>query len=274
MSDCLQTKKDLESGSVSLATQKRKLNKAIALKCASLLALLFHNAGQVVFTRYASTRPDRERYLKTVAVLFGEFIKLTVSALVYFAVGHGWEKSTAGLRYYLIDDWRGMLKTGVASATFFTQNVLFFVALEKLDSGTYMLTSQSRILATAIFAVLILKRKLSTVQWLSLVVLCVGIGAVQVSMNYDGEDDLPLSNATTETFLNATTSPGSWTVSHLIASHENQMIGLLAVLVASTLSGFSGVYVEKILKTTDVGVLMQNIQLALMTIPIACLTIA
>lgn len=69
---------------------------------------------------------------------------------------------------------------------------------------------------------------------------------------------------------------------------ERPFIGFMAVVAASALSGFAGVYFEKILKTTaqvllnlsidiidllsQVSVWMRNVQLAVCAVPIAVLT--
>jgi hypothetical protein len=57
--------------------------------------------------------------------------------------------------------------------------------------------------------------------------------------------------------------------------HQNLVIGLLAVLAVCTLSGFAGVYIEKILKKDkNISIWMQNIELGLMAIPFSLLVIA
>ena len=53
---------------------------------------------------------------------------------------------------------------------------------------------------------------------------------------------------------------------------QNPLVGLGAVIVACLLSGFAGIYFEKILKGSDVTVWMRNIQLSVVAIPISYLT--
>jgi hypothetical protein len=76
----------------------------------------------------------------------------------------------------------------------------------------------------------------------------------------------PVLNSTLRTVLSSTVSP----VSH---HEQNPLIGFAAVVVSCLISGFAGVYFEKILKGSDVSVWMRNIQLALIAIPIAFGTI-
>ena len=54
--------------------------------------------------------------------------------------------------------------------------------------------------------------------------------------------------------------------------NDQALFGLLCVVVACVLSGFSGIYFEKILKTSDLSLWMKNIQLAVLSVPISAFT--
>jgi hypothetical protein len=57
--------------------------------------------------------------------------------------------------------------------------------------------------------------------------------------------------------------------------HQNLWIGLLTVLAVCILSGFAGVYIEKILKKDrHISIWMQNIELGLMAIPFSLIVCA
>lgn len=48
---------------------------------------------------------------------------------------------------------------------------------------------------------------------------------------------------------------------------QNHLLGFSAALTACFLSGFSGIYFEKILKGSDISVWMRNVQLSLLSLP-------
>lgn len=120
------------------------------------------------------------------------------------------------------------------------QNNLLYVAASNLDVATYQITYQLKILTTAIFAVLILKKQLIRTQWLSLILLIAGVAMVQLS-------DAKESNVNTE--------------------NQSRVQGFMAAISACVLSGLAGIYFEKILKGSDVSVWMRNVQLSLLSVP-------
>lgn len=56
------------------------------------------------------------------------------------------------------------------------------------------------------------------------------------------------------------------------SQEQNRLIGFAAVLGACTLSGFAGIYFEKMLKGADISVWMRNVQLSLLSLPFATVT--
>merc|ERR1711997_796184 len=53
---------------------------------------------------------------------------------------------------------------------------------------------------------------------------------------------------------------------------QSKVVGFTAALTACMLSGFVGVYFEKILKGSDISVWMRNVQLAILSVPLGLLT--
>ena len=135
----------------------------------------------------------------------------------------------------------------VPSAVYLIQNNLLYVAASNLDVATYQITYQLKILTTAMFAVTMLNKKLISTQWLSLLILIAGVAMVQLS---DVKENKSSANA----------------------EEQSKFIGFTAALTACCLSGFAGVYFEKILKGSDVSVWMRNVQLAMLSVPMGLVT--
>jgi len=140
------------------------------------------------------------------------------------------------------------VKICVPSLLYVIQNNLLYVSASHLDAATYQVSYQLKILTTAIFAVFILRKKLLQTQWGALVILVAGIALVQ----------------TAQTTVPAVLDPN--------APEQNRLIGFAAALGACVLSGFAGIYFEKMLKGADISVWMRNVQLSLLSLPFGLLT--
>jgi UDP-sugar transporter A1/2/3 len=71
-------------------------------------------------------------------------------------------------------------KLSIPAILYVVQNNLQYVAASNLDVATFQVTYQMKILTTAFFSVLLLGKRLSSVKWLSLLLLAVGVGIVQI----------------------------------------------------------------------------------------------
>lgn len=136
----------------------------------------------------------------------------------------------------------GFFKLLIPAILYTLQNNLQFVAASNLDAATFQVTYQCKILTTAVFAVMMLGQTLSIKKWMALVILTAGVACVQI----------PSSTVTT-------------------TQHQgNYMVGILAVGIACVCSGFSGVYFERVLKSSQhTSIWIRNIQLS-----VGCLGIA
>lgn len=91
-----------------------------------------------------------------------------------------------------------------------------------------------------------LNKRLHTHQWIALFILFVGVALVQVAQLNVPSDSV----------------------------HEQRpLVGFIAIVIACCLSGFAGVYFEKILKGSDVTVWMRNVQLCVSSIPLGLLSV-
>jgi UDP-galactose transporter len=67
---------------------------------------------------------------------------------------------------------------------FTVQNNLSFVALSYIDAATFQVTSQLKILTTALMSVIILKTKLTFIKWISLFLLMIGVSTTEVYLKF------------------------------------------------------------------------------------------
>jgi len=118
---------------------------------------------------------------------------------------------------------------------------LQYVAAENLDVATFQVTYQIKILTTAGFSVLLLHKSLNLSKWVSLFLLALGVGIVQVqSVGGIGREGT--------------------------ASLMNPAAGFLAVLIACCTSGLAGVYFEMVLKNSQTDLWIRNTQLSFFSV--------
>ncbi|KAL2714213.1 UDP-galactose translocator [Vespula squamosa] len=215
------------------------------LKYVSLVTLTLQNALVGLSMRYARTRSG-DLFLSSTAVVMSEFLKLlTCLVLVYIEEGELLKFYNA-LKQTIIKEPVDTLKVCVPSVLYIIQNNLLYVSASNLDAATYQVTYQLKILTTAFFAVVILRRSLRKSQWSALILLVIGVVLVQLAQ--------------------------SGTVTLPSGIQQNHLLGFTAALSACFLSGFAGIYFEKILKGSDISVWMRNVQLSLLSLPFGLAT--
>ena len=104
-----------------------------------------------------------------------------------------------------------------------------------------------KILTTAGFSVLLLRKKLSPSQWLALSFLAIGVGIVQIQSKTTGSVKAAAA---------AISSPS-------VDVHSmNALKGFMAVVAACFTSGLAGVYFEMVLKNSQADLWVRNVQLS------------
>uniref|UniRef100_A0AC34RDC2 Membrane-bound transcription factor site-2 protease n=2 Tax=Panagrolaimus sp. JU765 TaxID=591449 RepID=A0AC34RDC2_9BILA len=179
--------------------------------------------GYTLMVRYTrSTTPSSEMYSSCAVVFLSEVVKCCICLAFLF------KDSNFSLNSYkniLMREFfkkpKELLKMSVPSMTYALQNNLDFIALSNLDAGIYQVTTQLKVVTTAIFMMIFLGRKFSQRRWISIILLFIGVAAVQ------------LNNLDSKVVKKST---------------ENHLKGLIAVLSTCITAGFAGVYFEKMLK--------------------------
>ncbi|XP_071477946.1 UDP-galactose translocator-like [Diadema antillarum] len=210
------------------------------IKYVSLFFLVVQNASLILTMRYTRTLPG-DKYFTSTAVVLCEAIKMTTCIVIILAQMRG---NVVELGRFL---WQSIvmqpvdtLKLAVPSFIYMVQNNLLFIAISNLSAATFQVSYQLKILTTALFSVVMLKKSLWSLQWVALLMLFVGVAIVQMQP-----------------------SDPSKAASEKSTTEQSPITGLIAVIVSCLSSGFAGVYFEKILKGSQASIWLRNIQLGL-----------
>uniref|UniRef100_A0A1I7X8D3 UDP-galactose transporter n=1 Tax=Heterorhabditis bacteriophora TaxID=37862 RepID=A0A1I7X8D3_HETBA len=192
--------------------------------------------------KYSRAREVDEMFTSSVAVFFTEIIKAVI-CLGFVAHSETPRKLLPSLINQIIRQPGDTLKVCIPAMIYIVQNNLFYVAASHLDAATFMVsvTSQLKIFTAAIFTVIILRRSLYRSQWW----VCIS--------NF---------------IYWSITSSAADIYKKRIGLYKSKAFCFAAVLTACCLSGFAGIYFEKILKgTTPVSLWMRNVQMGVFAIP-------
>ncbi|KIY72228.1 hypothetical protein CYLTODRAFT_450153 [Cylindrobasidium torrendii FP15055 ss-10] len=142
-------------------------------------------------------------------------------------------------------------KLSIPAILYVIQNNLQYVAASNLDAATFQVSYQMKILTTAGFSVLLLKKKLLSTQWIALLFLAIGVGVVQIQSGCNSNSSSPGGHEGA--------GGGDHTTLHATK-------GFLAVAAACFTSGLAGVYFEMVLKNTPGDLWVRNVQLSLFSL--------
>ena len=231
-----------------------------------------------------------QRYLTSTAVFMNEVLKLSVClTFTLYEIARTMTPSMPATSLFRAaigavftgDSW----KLAIPASLYVLQNTLQYIAISNLDSATFQVTYQFKILPTVICSVLLLKRSLTPKQWLSLALLMIGVGIVQIPAT--GSALAPFNHAKSRfnfpRSLNKWRTIGSSAAAPLHIVHKrsatyegiaedeslinpqmNAVLGFIAAIAGCIVSAGASVYFEKILKdsNTQASLWIRNVQLA------------
>ncbi|OZC08690.1 UDP-galactose transporter [Onchocerca flexuosa] len=195
----------------------------LGFKCFIIIQMIFIWTSYTVTVRYSRSHTAKHlQYSPTTVVYLSEVIKTIITLFFIFQFNNYDVKEFARcIRKEYFGKPKDLLKMTFPSIAYTLQNNLDFVALSNLNAGIYHITTQLKIVTTAVFMMIILGRRFSGTRWLAIFLLFGGVAAVELSIN---ERRVPKKN------------------------DENYMLGLGAVLLTCVTAGFAGVYFEQMLK--------------------------
>lgn len=183
-----------------------------------LLLLVGQNTGKTLVMRAAVA--GKPQFLYSAAVLATEGLKATLSTIWVLSSGG----SVRSISFFLRTEWRLFLRVMVPAGIYNCQQMLEFVALSRLEAPVFSIIVQTKLLTTALFSVVILRKRLKKLQVIALVLLMVGVILAQMK---DGKSTSLLAAA---------------------GDSAGAAMGIMATLGIATLSGFAAVYTEMVLK--------------------------
>lgn len=221
---------------------------------AALFTLVLQNTSLVLLMRTAVT--SGSGFLASTAVCCDELFKLCLCIAVMAGYYVFKVPADAGLELPRIGDqpmpkgksstsksFRGLLrfyarevfghgtaeilKLALPALCYTLQKNCLYLAITHLEAAVYMVTYQAKILTTALFSCILLRKPMSKMQLFALCMLMAGVNFVQLSSMADKHS-----------------SPD-----HVASTDQRPLLGLFGVTVACLTSGFSGVWFELVLKT-------------------------
>ena len=190
------------------------------IKYGSLGLLVAQNSALFVVTRFTLAPQRKGRmYLSSVVVLLVELAKLLIClAILIMQSGGSLCKLRRELVLHIWTERRMTLLLGVPATCYAVQNNLIFISLSNLSATAAQVLYQLKTISTAFFTVVLLGRSFALPQWVSFVLLTAGVVLVQ-------SQDAKSARAPTGT---------------------EPVLGVAAALGAAGLSGFAGVFLEKV----------------------------
>ena len=205
----------------------------------ALLALVGQNASLVMVTRYASAMRTGPSFIPSTLVVLTELLKLVVSLiLVQFTDSRGAFKAVSA---EITGHKQSCFQCIVPACCYTVSSNFLYIALANLEVTLFQVCSQSKVLITAGWSILLLDRSFSRRKWFALVVLSGGI--VMCSWQSAGNK-----------------------ASDAAKKEQNVPLGMFAILISAMSASFGGVYFEKLLKkdprSKEVSLWMRNVWLS------------
>lgn len=252
----------------------------LPLKYLSLVTLAVQNASLSIVMHYSRVSiPTHLAYSPAAAVLVGEILKGSISFVIALWKAYQVElhissrKPFAGFltalfpwsapfrqvcsEVFSADCW----KLSIPALLYVVQNSLQFVAIGNLPVASFQVAYQMKILTTAAFSVLLLRKRLSSTKWMSLFFLAIGVAIVQVQTS--------AANPRTREFRVGSAHDAAPLHVHIMSP----LRGFCAVTAACFTSGLAGVYFEMVLKNSKADLWVRNVQLSLFSLLPAILPI-
>ncbi|CAN8272810.1 unnamed protein product [Cochlearia groenlandica] len=195
------------------------------------LLLTILTSSQGILTTLSQSDGGYKYDYATVPFL-SELFKLIISGLFLWREMHNNVLSSSTAR--ITTDWKSVRLFVIPSLIYLIHNNVQFATLTYVDTSTYQIMGNLKIVTTALLFRLFLKRKLSNLQWMAIGLLAVGTTTSQVKGCGEASCD-----------------------SILTAPIQGYLLGILS----ASLSALAGIYTEFLMKRNNDSLYWQNLQL-------------
>ncbi|XP_059307540.1 CMP-sialic acid transporter 2-like isoform X2 [Lycium ferocissimum] len=161
-----------------------------------------------------SKRAGKYEYSVTTANFLVEALKCALSLAALVRI---WRKDGVTDDNRLSTTWDEVKVYPIPAALYLVKNLLQYYIFAYVDAPGYQILKNLNIISTGILYQIILKRKLTEIQWAAFILLCAGCTTAQLNPSSDHVLQAPLQ-------------------------------GWVMAIVMALLSGFAGVYTEAIIK--------------------------
>lgn len=192
---------------------------------AALLTILTSSQG--ILTTLSQSNGGYKYDYATVPFL-AEVFKLVVSSIFL------WREIGTSTSVRMTTDWKSVRLFPIPSVIYLIHNNVQFATLTYVDTSTYQIMGNLKIVTTGILFRLFLQRKLSNLQWMGIILLAIGTTTSQVKGCGEPSCDSLFS-----------------------APIQGYMLGILS----ACLSALAGVYTEFLMKKNNDSLYWQNVQL-------------
>lgn len=235
-------------GNYLVPANPRETERLRLIKTVVVVLLCFQNSLYSLLRRY-SQGVLREAATPSSILLGGEILKLLFSWYIIVRRPNEGTAANPGLSQVQTFSWllgqsAPML---VPAVVYLIMNLLSYVAIQRIDAGLFTVFAQCKVLTTAVFSRIVMGKSLHLRKWRALLLVVLGTMLISVQTKPVARDAFDPANI-------------------------QFLVGVGAVCVEVTLSGFISVYFEKVLKGSSaqktLTVWDRNVQLAVFSIAI------
>ncbi|EYU38040.1 hypothetical protein ABFS83_02G000400 [Erythranthe nasuta] len=194
-------------GGISVDRSKWKRKSIVTL------ALTILTSSQAILIVW-SKRAGKYEYSVTTANFLVEALKCALSLAALTRI---WRIEGVTEDNRLTTTWDEVSVYPIPAALYLVKNLLQYYIFAYVDAPGYQILKNLNIISTGVLYRIILKKKLSEIQWIAFILLCAGCTTAQLNSNSDRVLQTPLQ-------------------------------GWLMAIIMALLSGFAGVYTEAIIK--------------------------